>query len=536
MAVQRMCTRRGNDQRRSKRDETFYNEILAPEEIHRLLNPKVFTNFARFDKNGKHEFDKFKRDATGRIKDNFIIKGNNLLMLSSLMSEFAGRVDLIYIDPPYNTGGGGDTFFYNNTFKHSTWYVFMKNRLEQAKKLLTEDGFIAIAIDHYELFYLGVLADEIFHRNNRVGIVTVVHKPEGRNQEKFFATSNEFMLVYAKDINKAKFNNVLLSEDKKEEYSYRDEHGDYKLMNYLRTGGGDPNLRINKPGFWYPIFVSKDLSKISLSDFPDSLTVYPITNGGQERTWKTKPDTFQKKMDDGYIVAQSGNNGGVTILEKYYAHEKGQLIKTHWIDKRYNAINQGTKIVESLLGTKDFSFPKSVLLVQDVINIMSKKDSIVLDFFAGSGTTAHAVLDLNKEDGGHRKFILCEQLDYAETITAKRVNKVIENNDDGDFIYMEMKKWNEDWINKIIKTSSKLEMINLFEEMQDTAFLNYKIDLEKLFRTEKEFEKLSLDEQKEVFIELLDKNDLYVNYSEIDDKTYSISQRDILINKEFYKR
>lgn len=168
-----------------KRNEIFWNETLAPDEIDRLLAPKVFTNFKRYDKDGEHDLSgKEKIDFS---KENLIIKGNNLLALHSLYKRFAGKVKLIYIDPPYNTGSEGDTFVYNNNFKHSSWLTFIKNRLETARKLLKDDGFIAIAIDHVEIYYLGAIADEIFGRENRVGLVTVLHNPKGRNLSKFFS-------------------------------------------------------------------------------------------------------------------------------------------------------------------------------------------------------------------------------------------------------------------------------------------------------------------------------------------------------------
>ena len=517
-----------------KRDEIFYNQTLAPDEIDRLLDPKVFTNLKRIDKDGEHPLKEFKRDEKGNIKDNLIIKGNNLLALASLKKEFAGKVKLIYIDPPYNTGGSGDTFYYNNTFKHSTWYVFIKNRLEIAKKLLTEDGFIAIAIDHFELYYLGIIADEVFDRENRVGIVSVVHKPEGRNQEKFFATSNEFMLVYAKNKSLANFNTVVLSEDKIDSFNEQDEKGLYKFNNFLRSGGGDDNLRKNKPHFYYPIYVDKNLLKISLEKFQGAIAIYPITNAGQERTWKTKSDTFKRLQEEGYIVAQKDKNG-IQIFEKYYAEEKGQLIKTHWIDKRYNAINQGTSIVESLLGNKEFSYPKSVFLVQDVVKLMADKNSIILDFFAGSGTTAQAVLDQNKEDGGTRNFILCEQLDYVENVTAKRVKKVIENNKNGDFVYMELSKLNEEWVEKIKKTKTEKELSKIWQEMQNSAYLSHTVDIQRINEKVKEFADLSISDQKKFLIECLDQNQLYINYSEIDDKEYGVNKEDKKLNEEFYQ-
>jgi adenine-specific DNA-methyltransferase len=155
----------GQDKEDVKRNEIFYNEILAPDEIDRLFEPKVLTNFKKVDKTGEHKVEQINE------QDNLLIKGNNLLTLHSLKKKYRGKVKLIYIDPPYNTGSEGDTFAYNNNFKHSSWLTFIKNRLEVAKEFITEDGFIAIAIDHVELYYLGALADEIFGRENRVGNV-----------------------------------------------------------------------------------------------------------------------------------------------------------------------------------------------------------------------------------------------------------------------------------------------------------------------------------------------------------------------------
>jgi adenine-specific DNA-methyltransferase len=176
----------GMTKEEQKRDEIFWNEILAPDEISRLLDPKVFTNAKRIDAKGEHKLDKFKTDEKGDIKDNLIIKGNNLLALHSLKKRFAGKVKLIYIDPPYNTGGDTDVFTYNNSFKHSTWLTFIKNRLDIAKQLLRDDGFIAIAIDHVELFYLGSLADEIFGRNNRMVLFLLFIKQEDDGWIKIF--------------------------------------------------------------------------------------------------------------------------------------------------------------------------------------------------------------------------------------------------------------------------------------------------------------------------------------------------------------
>ena len=189
----------GQTEEQQEQDEIFFNEILAPDEINQMCAPKVLTNWKRHTPNGEQDVTEIQRDEDGAIRENLIIKGNNLIALHSLRKQFREQVKLIYIDPPYNTGGEANIFSYNNTFNHSTWLTFMKNRLEIAWQFLKDDGFIAIAIDHYELFYLGALADEIFGRENRLGIITIVNRPQGRQFAKFFSVTNEYMLVYLKE-------------------------------------------------------------------------------------------------------------------------------------------------------------------------------------------------------------------------------------------------------------------------------------------------------------------------------------------------
>lgn len=520
----------GQDREDSNRDEVFYNEILASEDIDRLFDPKVMANFKRYDMNGEQlrpELIEY---------DNLIIKGNNLIALHSLKSRFEEEVKLIYIDPPYNTGGDANIFTYNNTFNHSTWLTFMKNRLEIAKKLLRKDGFIAISIDHYELFYLGVLADEIFGRENRIGVITVVHKPEGRNQEKFISSSNEFMLIYAKNKELASFNKVILDRNKLEEYKYKDEFDYYKLNNYLRSGGGDHNLRKNKPHFYYPIYVNPDNLEVSDTKKPGFEPIYPITNSGQERTWKTIKDTFIEKLKADRIIALRDEKGSIQVFEKYYKSETGQLIKSHWIDKRYNAIHHGTKLLENIIGRRDFSYPKSLYLIMDTLKIMTSDDDIILDFFAGSGTTGHATLALNKEDGGNRRFILIEQISEHIKICCERNHKVIQQEGiDDSFIYCELMKWNEIFIEKIDKANTKEEIEGIWEEMKEKSFLSYRVSIDEIDKNIEDFKELGIKQQKEFLFSILDKNHLYVSLSEIEDEVYSISEIDKELNKEFYK-
>jgi len=359
-----------------------------------------------------------------------LLEGDNYHALSVLNYTHAGKIDLIYIDPPYNTGNRD--WKYNNdyvdaedSFRHSKWLSFMASRLRLAKNLMKDDGFIVCAIDHYELFYLGILMDTVFGEENRLGIVSVVHKPEGRNQEKFFGTSNEYALFYAKNKKLANFNKIAIDDEILEAFDQEDEKGRYRLKNFIRLADGKYATRSAKPNFWYPIYVSKDLKKISIDKKNGYYEVYPIIDSGVERTWKTLPNTFLDLLKEDSIVADLDENGKVVIYEKL---RENQVIKTHWIKKEYHAYHHGTKPLESILGeAKLFDFPKSVILIEDILRLTTDASATVLDFFAGSGTTGHAVLNLNARDGGNRQFILCTNNEnkIAEDVTYPRIKKVI---------------------------------------------------------------------------------------------------------------
>jgi adenine-specific DNA-methyltransferase len=516
-----------------KRDEIFWNEILAPDQITRLLDPKVFTNAKRIDKDGEHKFNGFRTDANGDIKDNLIIKGNNLLVLHSLKKRFTGKVKLIYIDPPYNTGGSQETFTYNNAFNHSTWMTFMKNRLEVAKNLLRQDGFIAITIDHNELFYLGTLADEIFDRNNRIGIVTIVVKPEGRQFSKFFAVSNEYLLVYARDIRQANFEKVILDPKELENFNRIDEKGRYRLRRYINYNKPEISSREVNPQGWYPFYVSKDLKIVSLERKEDFIEIWPIDKG-IEKSWQTNKETALERIKEGEIVCEKNKKGEPEIFLKV---RPMQRYVTHWTDSRYNSTHYGTRLLTKILGREpEFSYPKSLYSTLDTIKITTSKKDIILDFFAGSGTTAHAVLELNKEDGGNRRFILVEQLDEHIAVCKERVQKVLQKENINDsFVYLELIKWNENFVEKILTANTKEELKKLWETMKEKAFLSYKVDIKAVDENAKDFADLSIEDQKRFLLECLDKNHLYINYSEIDDEEYGVSEEDKKLNREFYK-
>lgn len=358
---------------------------------------------------------------------NFLLEGDNLHSLKLLEKTHKGKIDVIYIDPPYNTGA--KDWKYNNnfvdsndTFRHSKWLSFMSDRLVIASSLLTPEGIIIVSIDHYELSQLIMLMDSIFGEENRIGIVTVVHKPEGRNQEKFFGTSNEFALFYAKRKPLANFSGELIFSDL-EEYCTKDKVGPYKLKNFIRMSDGKYATREAKPNFFYPIYVDFRNKNISLEPKPGYDKVLPITKAGVERTWKTLPKTFVKYFEKGNIELVKSETDPGSIYEKL---RPAEIIRTHWLKKEYHSYHYGTKILNDLLGTKKFDFPKSLYLVKDIINITSDSNSIILDFFAGSGTTGHAVAQLNQEDGGNRKYILCtnNENNICEEVTWQRLKNI----------------------------------------------------------------------------------------------------------------
>ena len=526
----------GQTKEEEKREEIFFNEILAQDEINRMFDPKVLTNWKRHTAAGEQEVTEIQRDDNGTICENLIIKGNNLIALHTLKQQFRGQVKLIYIDPPYNPDSPANTFRYKNNFNHSAWLTFMKNRLEIAKELLTSDGFIAIAIDHNELFYLGTLTDEIFGRKNRLATVSVVHQARGNNLDKGFSTSNEFMFVYARtEGNNIK--NVVIDEEKKKKFNLRDKKGNYYLKNYIMVQGGSRGCtRQDKPDYWYPIYVSPDLSKVTLEKVNGYEEVLPITNTGREMTWITKPDSFTKRFKNGEVVIKR-EQGKIVIYRKY--REK-QIITTHWVDPRYNATSHGTLLLEELLGRKvEGCYPKSINVVLDTLKLTTNPGDIILDFFAGTGTTAHAILRLNEIENGGRQYILIEQLERQVNVCKERLEKVFTETriTHNDFIYCELMQYNQTYMDKIQAAQSSEELIALWQDIAENSFLNWYVNAETPEEAVDDFIAIDdLEAQKHLLVELLDKNQLYVNLSEIEDADFGVCGEDRELNREFYKK
>lgn len=401
----------------------------------------------------------------GNLPWNFIIEGDNLQALYLLEKTHKGKVDCIYIDPPYNTGAtnwkyNNDYVDGNDVYRHSKWLSMMKERISLAKKLLSPAGFFVCAIDANELYAIGALLDEIFRENNRLGVVTVLHNPKGRNFTKWFSANSEYMLVYANDNAQASFNEVALDEDIKKTFNLQDDNTGkrYRLEPFMRSR--TETLRENKPNFWYPLYVSKDLKEITREKKSSYREIYPISSTGKEATWINLPETFDEKNKDGWFVAKE-EEGNVVIYRKLYEQ---QVYKNVWVEKKYQSEFNGTNLLKEIFKEKVFDYPKSLYLVEDILKLTSKRDSVILDFFAGSGTTMHAVNLLNAEDGGNRTCIMVTNNEISDAEAKGFREKGIKKGD---------KEWEEKGIAKYVTWPRTVCSINGVDVNGDPLKGNY---------------------------------------------------------------
>ena len=399
----------GQSREEQKREEIFFNEILAQDEITQLLEPKVLTNAKVYDKDGEHSFSSFNRDAElnkqrglpeNTITDNLIIKGNNLLALHTLKKEFAGKVKLIYIDPPYNTGG--DSFNYNDKFNHSTWLTFMKNRLQVAKDLLSENGSILVQADWNEIHYLKVLLDSIFERQNfRNEIIWAYHGP-GSPKMKQYNRKHDNILWYSKSDTNWIFNG-----------------DDVRMTSEVHVGGFNNEM-------------SADVS----SDYTEKGKI-------PEDWWETGRDKeeFVEEMSNLFDEYQKINN------------------KDWWKMAVAARIRVDGKKRSGYLTEKPYK------LIERIIKAHSNKNDVILDFFAGSGTTGFVSNYLE------RQFILIEQLENTHSIIKDRFNQI-------DYSYFELKEYNNTFINLIQEAKNTETLLQIWEQMKAKSFLNYNVDIQ----------------------------------------------------------
>lgn len=406
---------------------------------------------------------------------NFLLEGDNLHSLKLLEKTYKGKIDLIYIDPPYNTGN--KDFIYSDKmvglddgFRHSKWLSFMKTRLDLAKALLSEKGLIFISIDDNEVAQLKLLCDEIFGFGNFRGqIVRATGTPTGQGNA---ILSNEFdyILVYSKT-DKAVFNGVPFDEEDEKIYNLQDEYGKYLLRPLRKTGGEDK--REDRPSMFYPVIS------------PDGTEVFPIAPSGYESRWRCQKSTYENLLSEHRIEWKKDKNGW-KVYQKFYLEGRLKQPSNLWVGIEGN--KKATITLKNILGVNDFSFPKPVELISRVLQISSQKDSIVLDFFAGSGTTAQAVMELNKQDGGNRRFILCTNNEngICENITYQRIKTVItgkraDGTEYGEGIPANLKYFKTDYIAKTSEDEDYSVSDKLLEHIAEMVELQHgtKIDNDK---------------------------------------------------------
>lgn len=413
---------------------------------HQEVPFRVLERKYSFDENGQHNED--------NGSENMIIRGDNLEALKALLPRYEGRVKCIYIDPPYNTGNEG--WVYNDNVndpkikkwlgevvgkegedltRHDKWLCMMYPRLKLLQKLLADDGAIFVSLDFHEQPVMRLIMDEIFGASNYVSEIACVNKPSGRSDDKYIATAHESIIVYRKS--------PLLTlggfepEEKiTKRYNKRDTDGRLYREEDLRKRGTHDE-RTDRPNLFYPFFFNQETEELVVGnndeETPDGfIRIEPMKSKDVQGTWRWGQDTAIAQKT--YIHPRyMPNKQQWSLFEWEYLDERGAAKPTTlWDFKDVNS-ERGTEVFIKYLGFKkeDFPNPKPVGTIQRILQITTAGDDIILDSFAGSGTTAHAVLNMNKADGGHRKFILVEMMDYADSITAERVKRVIKGYGEG---------------------------------------------------------------------------------------------------------
>lgn len=507
----------------SKEDaqEPFLNEIVAREEIDVLLDAKVFKNVRKYDENGNSDISEI------RDTDNLIIKGNNLLVLHSLKKRFSGNIKTVFIDPPYYflKTKPTDTFAYNSNFSLSSWLTFLKNRLSVAYHLLSQDGFLFLSMSDEGTHYLKVMIDEIFGIENFIADVTW----EARNSvssDGLFSMNSNHILVYAKNkdaINKNDFRLALDIENFK--YDDNDGRGAYRLEPF-----DAPNIRKN---LQYEIVN------------PNTGKTYTPPKG---RCWRTTKENYENLLIDNRI--RFGVNGTAKPQLKAYYSEvkmagKGKASSSIWTIqsnsmtwRETNTNTSATKHQQELFGEEVFTNPKPEELIKRVLELSTNENDLVLDFFMGSGTTAAVAHKMN------RRYIGVEQMDYIETVSVERLKKVIGGEQGGvskdvnwsgggSFVYAELMDKNSTFINEVVNAENSDNLKSVYDEMKSTLDFDFRVDLQEV---QNSIWKEDIETQKKILVKIIDKNQLYHNYSEIDDETIKsqLSQSEYEFNSNFY--
>jgi adenine-specific DNA-methyltransferase len=550
----------GQTKEDGKRDEIFWNETLAPDQIDRLLAHKVFSNARRIDKTGENDFDTFKRREDTTICDNLVIKGNNLLSLYSLKKEFSGRVKLIYLDPPYyfSNNKSSDTFSYNSNFKLSTWLTFMMNRLIVARELLCQEGSIMVQMNDDGVGHLKVLMDEVFGDDSFVNLISVkLAEPTGvkmAHVDKRLPKLKENILTYEKEdtqLNEVKIDkegwdaeyNIFVDGVTKQEIVelkkiIEDENRDKQDVRRAD--------QICRKFNFVPITeaIEKD-PQMDGNEWRKDNSWRIIRTVATTKTAKKKADKKRQEVDSGAFSITTEKNKMYLIKSDYDPNMSQPRIKmlfaNDYLKKHVGDFwsDISTTGLESEGGVSMTGGKKPEKLLKRIIELTTKEGDIVLDFFAGTGTTGAVAHKLG------RQYILCEQLNSHINKINKRLSYVIEGEQGGiskdvewegggNYVYCELMEFNQNFIRRIEKASGEKELMDIWEDIKKQAFLSYQVDVNSFDESAEEFKELSVEDQKKFLIETLDKNQLYVNYSELENEDFDISDEDKELNQKFY--
>lgn len=510
-----------------KRDEVFYNATLAPDEVDRLLHPKVFVGAKRYTANGMEEGVPFKDN------DNLIIKGNNLLAIASLLKRYEGMVKCIYIDPPYffKEKKEADSFKYNSNFSLSTWLVFMKNRLDVAKRLLVKGGTIWISISEDGMHYLKVTADDILGKEHFVG--TIPRRTRNGKSDVPFNLSQDFdwLLCYT---NVDDSNTPIGRGVERKYYST----ADYPGQPWRLADATSQRTATERPNSYFTMVNPKTGDE------------YPAS---EKRTWALTQETFDYYYQKGAVVFPGDYeflNIGKPYIRKFKSEDDsaGKLssvisdfqLQEFWQVLFGGAKNKdGNSEIDAMFGREEFGYAKPENLIKAIIEVATQEGDIILDFHLGSGTTAAAAHKMG------RRYIGVEQMDYIETITVERLKKVIGGEQGGiskavnwqgggSFVYCELAKCNQHFVDEVTAVKTDAEVTDLLDRILKTGFISSKVNPADIAVSAKDFEALSLADKKRFVWELLDKNMLYVNLCDLDDEEYAISDTDKAFTRSFY--
>jgi adenine-specific DNA-methyltransferase len=405
------------------------------------------------------EFDNLEEQING-----LMINSENYQALNFLQNKFNESIDGIYIDPPYNTNSS--EIVYKNSYKHSSWLALMQNRILLSKDMMIQKGLICMTIDDLELPYLWTLGNEIFELDNHLGTATIRINPGGRKSVRKLAFQHEYAIFYGKTLDSAISFFEKKIEDKTHKYILGEDGSYYEERN-LRKEGQDSLAKEGSERF-YPIYRNTITGQISTENTFDQV-IYPIDTEGNKRIWRRGKEVIDDMYNNGDIFYKETKYGS-QLYFKFKGGTEGEPPRSFWDDKKFSASEHGTQILNNIIGKELFSFPKSIHAVIDCLKVMSaKNNSVYLDYFSGSGTTGHATIKLNREDGGNRKYILVEMGTYFNTVTKPRIQKVIYSDN-----WKNGKPLDKRGISQIVK----YQVLESYEDTLNNLFLQSKTELD----------------------------------------------------------